>query len=393
MSGAPRPRRILYNELNEDGTVGGSHRCLYDLVLHLDRRRYDPVVVFYQENPYVERLCELGARVLTWEKERRRERLPGGRFRRPRLALRGVEAIGRRARLILRERIDLVHLNNSPLHTADDWLPAARLTRRPVISHCRAELPPGRYARQTWLARRFDRVIAISRTVEDSLRQAGVPAPRIAQVYDGIDLEALRARVVTPAAEVRRALAVADEAFLVLMVGHLRSWKGQHVLLEAARGMQESERARLAIVFAGAVDPAERAYAEGLRAQLSGGLLSRVRFLGARDDVPDLMHAADVVVHASVVPEPLGLVVLEGMALGKPVLASRLGGPSETVTQGTGLLFDPAHPQELAAQLSRLLHDPALRGALGAAGRERARSFAIENNVRAIQGIYEDLLP
>ena len=91
------------------------------------------------------------------------------------------------------------------------------------------------------------------------------------------------------------------------------------------------------------------------------GLTGQVHLLGSRDDVPALMNAADAIVHASVQPEPFGLVVVEAMALGKPVVASNLGGPSETVTPGTGLLFDPDDPAALAHQLQAVLDQPSLR--------------------------------
>jgi glycosyltransferase involved in cell wall biosynthesis len=98
------------------------------------------------------------------------------------------------------------------------------------------------------------------------------------------------------------------------------------------------------------------------------------------------------VVHASTTPEPLGLVVLEGMVLGKPVIASRLGGPAEVVQQGSGLLFDPAHPEGLAALFETLAADPERRRDLGEAGQRRAEEFSIGRNVRAIEAVYRELL-
>ena len=396
MSRAPlagRPRRVLYNELNEDGTIGGSHQCLLDLLRRLDRSRFAPVVVFYQDNPCVERLRALGAEVRVWEEERLRERVGSGPWRRARLVAAVAAAIARRAAFLRRERIDLLHLNNSPIATCEDWLPAARVARLPVITHCRAEVLEGDGRLRRWLAGRFDRVVAISRTVADSLRRAGVPEKRIRLVYDGIDVEALRERASGDPVSIRRALAVRDGEFLVVMVGHLRAWKGQHVLLEALCRLDPGLLARTRAVVVGDVDHLHPSYSASLReAADEPPLRDRVSFLGPRDDAPALMSAADVLVHASTVPEPLGLVVLEGMALGKPVVASRLGGPSETMTPGSGLLFDPAHPEELARHLEALAADPALRRSLGEGGARRVGSFGIEANVRAVESLYEELL-
>lgn len=388
-----RRRRVLYNELNEDGTVGGSHRCLHDLVLHLDRSRFEPVVVFYQRNPYVERLRALGVEVHVWEDERRREVAGPGRWHRSRLAIGLARAVRLRATFLRRERIDLVHLNNSPIPTAEDWLPAIRLAGRPVVCHCRAAVRPEDGSLRRWLAGRFDRIVAISCTVRDSLRRAGIPESKIALVYDGVDLTALRASASADPDATRRGFGVGADGFLVVMVGHLRAWKGQHVLLDALGLLDPAVLSRTTALLVGDLDSWNPSYAAELGARASAPPLgSRVRLLGARDDAADLMRAADVLVHASTSPEPLGLVVLEGMALGRPVVASRLGGPAETVAPGTGLLFDPSRPEELAAHLDRLANDPALRDALGRAGARQAERFGIEACLEATQALYEDLL-
>jgi glycosyltransferase involved in cell wall biosynthesis len=104
------------------------------------------------------------------------------------------------------------------------------------------------------------------------------------------------------------------------------------------------------------------------------------------------MRAADAVLHASIRPEPFGLVVVEAMALGRAVVASRLGGPSEIVSEGTGLLFDPSRPEELSFLLAQLHEQPALRARLGAAGRERARTFDVSRTVEGVERCYSELL-
>ncbi len=387
-----RPRRVLYVEANEDGTVGGSHRCLHDLVRHLDRSRFEPVVVFYQSNPYVERLRAMGVEVHVWEAERARERVAAGRWRRPRIALRLADSVIRRARFLRSARIDLVHGNNMPIPFCEDWLPAARIAACAALAHARAALPAGTSRIWLRLAGRLDRILAISGTVQDSLRQSGIAPARIALVHDGIDLDALRARASADPALVRRGLGVAADEFLVVLVGNVRSWKGQHVLIEALGCVDPALRTRTRALLVGAVDPRDGGYAASLRERCAAqGLDDRVEFLGARDDAPDLMRAADVVVHASTIPEPFGLVVIEGMALGKAVVASRLGGPGETVREGSGLLFDPGRPAELARELERLAADPQLCRELGEQGRRRAESFGILACRDKIQSVYEEL--
>jgi glycosyltransferase involved in cell wall biosynthesis len=387
----PRPRRVLLAELNEDGTVGGSHQCLYDLATRLDRRAWEPVALFYQPNRFADRLRADGVASHVWERERETLRagvLPG------RLATAATlpGAVLRRARFLSRERIDLVHLNNSPCVGFDDWLPAARLTGRPISAHARGlYADPGR-STWRWLCRRFDAVVAISGSVAASLAGAGFAAGRIHQIYDGIDLARWTPRPPDEGRRIRAEHGVAEDAVLVVMVGLLRPWKGQDVALEAIAALPPELRSRLRLWIVGEASEGDAAYAGALRRTVADrGLAEIVSFLGFRADVPALMGAADVVLHASTLPEPFGLVVVEGLALGKPVVASRLGGPAEILAPGDGQLFDPAQPAELAERLAELISSPALRSELGARGRERAKSFDVARTVERVSAVWEEI--
>lgn len=388
------PARILYVEINEDGTVGGSYQCLYDLVRHLDRSRYEPVVVFYEDNPWVERLRALGVEVHAWDAIRRHERGAGTGLLRPlRLASRMLGGVLRRWRFLRRERIALLHLNNSPSVTFQDWLPAARLAGIPCITHARGNVFAPRRRWQRRLITRYDRVLPISRAIADDVRAIGIAESRITLVHDGVDLAAFRARLSRAPEAVRAELGVLPGTLLVAMVGHLRWWKGQREVLEALALLTPAERDRLLVVFVGDVAPAERDYREGLERRIGElGLERCARLLGRRDDVPDLMRAADVVLHASTVPEPFGLVVVEALALGRPVIAADAGGPAEIVTSDTGLLVDPRDQQQITAALRQLLQDSAMRSRLGEAGPARAQAFSIGRNRDAVEGIYRQLV-
>lgn len=388
------PRRILMVEANEDGTAGGSHQSQFDLARSLDRSRYEPVALFYQQNRYADMLRALGIEVHVWEAERAQERPSPPPFRRVKQVSRWLGAIARRARFLRRARIDLVHLNNSPGVGYHDWLPAARLTGRPCIVH--AQMYFAQPTRVLWsrLIQRFDRYIAISRTVADYLaEQRGIPRDRIVTVYHATDHEGLSAKVRRPPTEVRTELGLTNGTALVTMVGHLRAWKGQDVVLDALARLEPAVRSRLRVVFAGGPGPGAAPYIERLQQTVRReGLADCVTFLGERTDVIDLMNAAEIVLHASTIPEPFGIVVIEGMALGKPVVASCLGGPAEIITPGAGVLFDPKRPEELARALRDLLDDPARRQALGSAARKRVRAFGLRQNVEGVERVYDQLL-
>jgi glycosyltransferase involved in cell wall biosynthesis len=148
------------------------------------------------------------------------------------------------------------------------------------------------------------------------------------------------------------------------------------------------------MVFVGGISASEEAFAAELVATVRREKLERhVTFLGPRTDIPNLINSADCIIHASRIPEAFGLVILEGMALGKPVLATHFGGPAEIITSDSGVLYDPEKPSELASGITALANDPKLRARLGARAKLRADEFDAVRTSAAIQELYRELLP
>jgi glycosyltransferase involved in cell wall biosynthesis len=382
---------VAYVENNEDGTVGGSHRCLASIVRHLDRARYEPAVVFYQNNRYVQLLRQDGIEIHVWEDRRRLEKRSEGRGRAA--ALTGaLPAILHRTRFLRQAKIDLVHLNNSPAAGFADWLPAAKLSGVPCVAHARGGGGPGSGVGR-WLVGHYDRVIAISDHVARVWSDLGIPRHRLLRLYDAIDVEGFRASVARSRESVRAELGWGEGLVIAAVVGHLRAWKGQDVVIAALGAMPPNLRTQLRVVFIGGTPSDDRGYAARLRALVaSSGVADQVTFLGERTDVADLLNAADVFVHAATIPEPFGLVVLEAMALGKLVIASKHGGPGEVLGPGAGLTHDPASPSELAEVLSRVVAEPSVRKDLQVGAARRVASFGIREHVDAIQHLYDTLL-
>jgi glycosyltransferase involved in cell wall biosynthesis len=389
---AGRSRRILLVESNEDGTVGGSYQAQFDLARLLDRAGFQPVVLFNQDNLFVARLRALGIEVHIFAAERAVERAAYGSGQKSRKFREMGRAILRRRRFLQRHHIDLLHLNNHPSFTCYDWLPAARLAGIPCVVNAMGDAEDDRLVSRA-LMRRYDRVIAISEFMRGRMLELGIPDRRITTVYLGLDAQAYRARVRRSPSEVRQELGVPADRVLVVMVGNLKFWKGQHVVLEALAGLPGDLKGRLTVLFVGATAPMGESYAESLRETVRReGLEDVARFVGSRQDVPDLVNAADICLHASVMPEPFGLVVLEAMALGRPMIAARIGGPAEILTPESGLVFDPAQPTELAAALSRLATDRMLRERIGQAALRRVEEFSLERNVAGNVQVYRELL-
>jgi glycosyltransferase involved in cell wall biosynthesis len=176
------------------------------------------------------------------------------------------------------------------------------------------------------------------------------------------------------------------------IVGRLAPWKGQHVFLAAfARAFPTGDHR--AVVVGGALfhDQGYEAELRALAATL--GLDTRVELRGHCDDVGAELARLDVFVHASVTPEPFGRVIVEAMAAGLPVIASRAGGPMEIVDDGrTGLLVTPGDEAALAAAMQRLAGSASLRSRLGAASAEAAGCFSAQRVVDGVMGAYGEAL-
>ena len=244
--------RVLIVESNQDGTVGGSHQALFDLATRVDRTRFDPVVLFNENNVFVDRLRARGVEVILFDDvvaTEKRVNTSASLFAK----LVGFgRAVAIRRRTLHRMRIDLLHLNNSPGVGSDNWLPAARLVGSPCIVTAMGDSGRPRRSVHRWLFRRFDLYLAISEYIAGVLRDHGVDPRKIELVYLGVDFENLRARVARPTKDVRKELGVASDQLLAIMVGNIRPWKGQREVIAALRLLPPQVRSRLRFCFAGA---------------------------------------------------------------------------------------------------------------------------------------------
>lgn len=186
---------------------------------------------------------------------------------------------------------------------------------------------------------------------------------------------------VDTARSTRGELGVQDDEVLLGSFGRLQRWKGQDVFVAAAAEVARARPKSRFVVVGGSVFGLEPEYFESLqRESAASGLADRLRFTGYRTDVPHLMAACDVICHTSRVPEPFGLVIVEAMALGRPVIATVGGGPSEIISdESDGILTPPEDPGALARAMIALIDDRDRRRALGTRGRELVRAqFSID---------------
>ena len=382
---AARPRHLVFVEASPG--FGGSLTVLANLLGHLDQKRYVPHVVVgleTQAGHLRDRLPGLDVLVAPMAMHDRRSGLgrvldrslgrlgPLGRRATTAVLLASnrfgpvAKAAGRIAEHLRGVPVTAVWLNN--LIDADRGIGMLLADRWDVPVVCKTRGWEYVSPRQRRLARRVALFLPDSRAVGTRLAELGVPADRIVPTGCSVDPERF-----DPADHPRTGEFTGGGRLAFGIVGMLLRWKGQHVFLDAAARVLAEFPQAVAVVV-GHSPGGETDYADDLRRQAAElGIADRVVFTGHRPDVPQVMAELDVVVHASVEPEPFGAVIIEAMASERPVVAARVGGPPETIRDGvTGLLADPGDPVQLADRIAMLLRDEPLRRRLGVAGRKLA---------------------
>ena len=293
----------------------------------------------------------------------------------------------------LTKSVDIVCANSQKA-----WIVSALagwLSGKPVVWHLRdivssPGFSPWLVRLSVWLAnRRAARVLVNSAATGQAFVQRGGKRDLVRVIHNGID-EAPFNVLGDEHKVLRRRLGLRDEETVVGMFGRIAPWKGQHVLLQA---LERVTGVRALIV--GEALFGEQEYRRELERFLERrGLRERVSLLGYRDDVPVLMKAVDIVVHASTEPEPFGRVIVEAMFAERPVIAAGAGGVTEIVTDGTdGLLVTPNDPEALASALTSLIENPALAHQLATAGRKKAeRQFSLGEMYRRISAEFQTLV-
>lgn len=270
----------------------------------------------------------------------------------------------------------IVHAHASHAHTLSAL--ATFGTGRRLLATRRVSFTP----RGLWKYRRCTRVVAISQAIAGVLRGQGIPADRLEVIPSGIDPARF---ALADRGRGRASLGLADGDLAVLCVAALEDEKDHRTLLAAWRGIAAA-RPRAHLLLAGE---------GGLRGELTAlaADLPRVRFLGFRNDIPDLLAAADAFVLASH-HEGLGTAVMDAMCCRLPVVATRAGGIPELVRDDQdGLLVPERDPAAFAQALARILDDPALRVRLGAAAAATASDrFHAPAMVEAYVGVYNRML-
>ncbi len=399
--------KILY--LNPRGLFGGAERSLLDVIASLKTAEPDwtLALVVGGDGPLVERARALGVATTVVALPGWLERIgdagaggPAGSQLKRWAMLRAMAgaacAVPRYTRRLGRQidqiAPDVVHTNGFKMHILGAW---ATRRKRPLIWHIHdyVSMRPVMAKLMRFEVRRCAAAIANSGSVRNDARAICGGELDIFTVYNAVnldefnpsghvvDLDALAGLAPAPAGTIR-----------VGLVATMASWKGHEVLLRAIASLPGEAPVR-AYVIGDAVYHTDGSQVSLDTLREKAGALAlgdRVGFTGFVEDVAGAMRALDIVVHASTVPEPFGLVIAEAMASGKPVIVSRAGGAAEIVEAAGGALFhSPGDSAELADRIARLVRDPGERACLGREGRVSAeRLFARARLAQELIPIY-----
>ena len=393
-----RPITVLHVEVG--GAYGGSLRALETYLAYADRGRFVHDLLLYYPVPGDERLKPLVRKLVrlydqrppalrndTGEtRSRLRARLRGSAFGHGWAQMREWIRLAQDLPISLRlgnameaGDYDVVHVNNTFTYQVPTLL-AARRVRKPVVAHVRNPVERGAFNRS--MMRRPNFVVTVNQSLENDLAAWRLPIP-IQTCYDGVEPPAPDP---SAASALRAALAPSGE-ILIGSVGRLERQKGYHDLIRAARIVIET---RPEVTFVVAGEGPLRTSLQGLIAEC--GLRDHFRLAGFRTDVADFLAASDLFVSSSLW-EGIPLALIEAMLLGKPVVATDVGGNRELVMGGrSGRLVTPGRPAALASALLAALDRTDETARLAREGREVAAALSSPHaNAQAFDRVLEEV--
>ncbi len=371
--------------LDQTGRLGGAELMLLDIAA---ARAADSEVILFQDGEFRTALENVGVKttILKLGEEASTVDKQAGLKR----VLRSIPGI---LQLMLQtvqaaRSFDVVYANTAKALVIGG--PAARLAGRPLIFHLHDIIADGHFSvlnqQALVLCANYcaQSVIANSEATKDAFIACGGRAELCVVIPNGFRIPIERSSP-EETKSLRTSLGIPSDAWTVLMAGRLAHWKGQHILLEALKAVPTAH----AVLLGDALFTDEdRKYAQQLHTQAEE-LAGRIHFAGFQSTTMPYFDMADVVVHASVYPEPFGRVIVEGMLAAKPVIASRAGGAAEIIShEHTGLLVNPGNVKELTDALLRLQNDSEFAASIAREAQQTAQDIyalsAVQEKIESV---------
>src|SRR5690554_6660544 len=388
-------KKILFIEQNTDGTIGGSHYCLLYLIDGLDKTKFEPIVLFYENHNLIP---DFEIKSMVHIHNYRKYNKNKNKLKRKAInIIVHLKHFMNALYWISRQKINLIHLNNSILGGYDLWLPISLILHIPCISHERGFNSFSKLKGiEKYLLNKNSAVISVSDVIRENLKKCGISYHKLLTVHDGIDPDLYRSKVSRRKDEVKRDLNINSKALIIGMIGNIRLIKGQKYLLDVLKILEEKYDDFVCIMVGGMSKSTEKdndfgSYLIDLINEY--GMRDKINLTGYRSDIPDIINIFDVQVNASIIPDAFPHVILEGMSLGKAIVATNLGGAKESIKNGvTGFIVPHDNEREFANKLLLLLNNKELREQMGKAAKERINEFHIKKNIENTQLIYSKII-
>ena len=364
--------KIRVLEAIRQGKVGGGESHILSLVEHMDTSRFEPVVLSFTHGKMMDTLERMGINHHVIPSERAFDLSTWNAVR----------------RLLVREKIDLVHVHGTRANTNIYW--AARMLGLPIIYTVHGWsfhddqpwwIKRARIFVEKWITRAVNRTISVSSSNQATGARA-IPRFESVVIPNGVNLSLFDSGRVLR--DVRREWGLGPDSCVLGFVGRMTAQKDPLALVNVfPEVLRANPRAVLVYVGEGELRDSVRARVAAL------GLESRVVFEKFRSDVPDVLHAIDIFCLPSLW-EGLPIGLMEAMAMRCAVVATSVDGSRELVIDGVnGLMVPPSDPAALSSALCRLVSDRALRTSLGDAARATiAAGFDVSNMTRQIESLY-----
>jgi glycosyltransferase involved in cell wall biosynthesis len=289
--------------------------------------------------------------------------------------------------IMVRERVDLVHINNGTDNFEANLV--SLLLARPRIIHVHG------IGRVGYLERLFlkvvPKVIVISEFVRSEMLKAGIPDEKMVVIQNPVLPESVSDDA---SARVREKYGIGEHERIFGVFGRVVQWKGQMEFLRAAALVLAQTQDTKALIVGDISDGSDQYLLALQQFVAQQGIQDRVIFTGYASNVAELYVAMDVVVHTSIAPEPFGLVITEAMAYGVPVVASTLGAPREIIhDKYDGFLVHPADTAGLASVITTLLRDDALRKTIGTRAQQGVlKNYDAKTYAESVEKLYRQVL-
>lgn len=395
----PSKYNILY--LDSGSGIGGGQRSLLLLLKLLDKQRFTPFVGCLGESPFAAEVAKTNAQILSLslpEAHNKTDKVKRFTFQDLFNDFRQLRVILQLHRAVKQHAIALIHANSLSVALLGGIV--AKLNRIPILMHKRYATSYG--ILDKICEKLLHRVILVS----EATRWDFAPKAKQTLIYNGVDLEAFQAEQVeveTLRSELfsENAKPIERESELPILVGvvtRITPEKGIHFLVRAMAELKktfidDSVDVKLLIV-GGPYFQKDHDYMASLKQEVADlGVADSVIFTGFLSDTRVVTTLLDIVLVPSIIPEACPRTIIEAMAVGKPVIATPLGGSKELVIPETGILVPPENAEAIASAIAGLATDREQLIVMGKAARERAEQlFSSEKNTALTEAVYTELL-